>query len=385
MYMFKMHRAACGLKVVLKALEGKVGVTYRELSLTASGQVQEDDDPQDGIEGQEHQQSFKGAIKRYGKRCLAFIGAPDASMLLLTWVVVGQIIMKIHYKFFKHATWYSHAKPGTYRCSILDFCPDCPNETCPVFIALSELALLLFTPNGAGRSLLLPLFHCYGATLHWPEQLMRIFQRVAVRAFCRLWRELHHKFGAYPWRAAHIFHPEVDLEVRRTGAQTFWHAPRCQVDPWMGVPLLGELCQTVADLFEDDLQEFVHTLFQRCLATSTFVERVFAPMTRWTCTPRARFSLPSLGALHMLTVFDDQVQRWWGSLVANTDAIVPSGKHRDCTAYPQPKGGKTCGWQCYAEEKAYATQHSSLERFDAIKQTQQDTMCHLRGASCVIY
>ena len=70
------------------ALERKLGITY--MDLTASGQADPGDDPDGCGQAQENQESYKGAMKRFGKRCLAFLGDPDAKMFLLVWSVLGQ-------------------------------------------------------------------------------------------------------------------------------------------------------------------------------------------------------------------------------------------------------------------------------------------------------
>ena len=78
---------------------------------------------QDGEEqAQEYQESYKGALLRFGKRCLAFVGAPEMKMYTLVWNALGGILMRVNFRFFKYCTWYSHSKEEK-RLSVLDFCP----------------------------------------------------------------------------------------------------------------------------------------------------------------------------------------------------------------------------------------------------------------------
>ena len=117
-------------------------------------------------------------MMRFGKRCLAFIGAPDTKTHMLVWCVVGGVVMKIHYKFFKHCTWHSHSKDDRERLTIMDFCPGPGGSVAnnPVSTALSELATMLFEPNSAqGKILLQPLYDMFGASIQWSEQLVRMF------------------------------------------------------------------------------------------------------------------------------------------------------------------------------------------------------------------
>ena len=362
--------------MVQTALERKVGVTYAEL--IAAGP---EENPDDLIQSHEKQESYKGMVKRFGKRTLAFIGAPDARELLLVWIDVGHVVMAVHYHFFKHATWYSHATPDKELCSIFDFCPRCPKfKTSPAFKALSKFAKMLFDPNGAGRHLMQPLYTSHGSTVHWPEKLLRTFQKAVLIGFCKLWRELYHRFACYPWRAACIFHPGVQQAIKEEEGQIFWTAPLCHVDPGVGIPIRTALCQELQDLYKDPLQEFIGTMYSRSMATSTFVERIFAPMTAWTSADRSRYTIVGLDAMHHTRVFDDSVQRWWGTLLRDADTAsgqTTSGYTRDQTAYVAPTLGKQCGWQCFVRDKIKTPgQMAGLteqpDRFAEIKKLQQE-------------
>ena len=69
-----------------QALELKSKVTYEDLAaLGQEGLAQELVAPQqDGAEqAREYQESYKGAMMRFGKRCLAFVGAPETKMYML--------------------------------------------------------------------------------------------------------------------------------------------------------------------------------------------------------------------------------------------------------------------------------------------------------------
>ena len=106
-------------------------------------------------------------------------------------------------------------------------------------------------------------------------------------------------------------------------------------------------------------------MFKRGSVTSTFVERVFAPMTQWTSLPKARLSLPMLAALHATTIFEGNVKRWWRSLATESTTSTP--RSRDPAAVLTALGSHTCAWHEYA--KANCPQDaalSSLERHAVI-------------------
>ena len=158
-------------------------------------------------------------------------------------------------------------------------------------LALNDLSFMLFDPNGPrARKALGPLLGMFGACIHWPSQLLRVFQKATILAFCKIWRALRHRFLCSPWTAACIFDPSIRYSTRQNEATTYWNYPPCHVDPWVGEPLRNVLCEKVEDLVEEDLRSFVWTLFERCMVTSTFVEKTFAPMTQFTSEPRSRVS-----------------------------------------------------------------------------------------------
>ena len=178
-------------ELLKQALELKCKVSYEELAaLGQEGLAQELAAPQqDGAEqAQEYQESYKGAMMRFGKRCLAFIGAPD-KMYMLVWNVLGGMLMTLHFRFFKYATWYSHSKEDE-RISVLDFCPGLSRSSKnPATVCLSDIATVLFEPNSSrGKELLEPLLEMFGASIQWPEQLVRVFWKSHILAVCKIWR-----------------------------------------------------------------------------------------------------------------------------------------------------------------------------------------------------
>lgn len=358
----------CFFQLVQQSLEAKLGISYGELVALGPEDPDPDPDP-DKDQAQADQESWKGALKRYGKRCLAFVGAEDSRMLNLVWIVVGGPLMVLHYRFFKHCSWYSHADGGDdERCGAIDFCPGpaCEIKENPASKALTGLAIMLFDPNGQGKTLVQPLLSMFGGTVHWPMQVLRVYQKSLLTAFGKVWRQLVHRFLCYPWAASCIFDPAVALESRKAAAQAFWNA--VEIDKWIGEPLRQCLCERWEDLLEDDLQDFVHTMFTRCMAVSTYAEKLFSPLTQWTTNPRSRPQLTSLCSQHVNTVFDQNVQRWWRTLSAAAEGR--SGRCRDPATYPLPVNSKMCGWHLYVRGAA-AGKHGR-EAIDAVNRKRKE-------------
>ena len=330
----------CFFALVRVALEAKVRVTYA--ALTASGQVFDED------EAAEDEQNFRGRMMRYGKRSLAFVGDDVTRKLMLVWVVVGQVIMIIHYRLFKHVTWFSHSRSSSERCDIFDFCTGADQvEENVTTKALGSFAKMIFDPNGAGRCLLVCLIAHFGAPVHWPGLLMRIFQRTVIVAFCKIWRSLFRHFRRYPYLLAEGFHPGLDLASRRASLRKFKDARECCKDPWMGRPL-DRTCSTVEDLLDEDMQEYVRTMFLRCMITSTFAERMFAPLTKWTNQKQSRLSLHQVGAKLVNTLFEEAVERWWKALPQ--EIAARKVRTRSPVAYPLPQQHHKCAWHAYVAE-----------------------------------
>ena len=109
-------------------------------------------------------------------------------------------LMVLHYRFFKQCSWYSHCEQDDERCGAMEFCPGPSGEIrkSPASQALSYLAAMLFEPHGSGKALLQPVQTMFGATIHWPPQLLRVFQKAVVTAFSKVWRQFVHRFLCYP-------------------------------------------------------------------------------------------------------------------------------------------------------------------------------------------
>ena len=121
----------------------------------------------------------------------------------------------------------------------------------------------------------------------------------------------------------------------------------CCVDAWCGQPLRGPICKSWSDLFDADLRQFMTAMFSRCVLTSTFIEKCFAPLTTFTSVPRARHALPSVASHHILSVYEQAVKKWWETL----DAPSTSTKARPVTVHMKPPGLHTCGWHLYVRDK----------------------------------
>ena len=331
----------CFFSLIKQALESKAGLTYQAVEAQCGpGPVGDE-----YLEAEDAREGFKQQTLRYSKRSLLFVGDRETQISLLIWSAVGAAIMNIHYRLFKHVSWYSEKDEEGYTA--FNVCPGCNPKHNPAMPALTAIAKMIFDPNGLGMSFLGPIYFFFGATVHWPEHVLASLQRELVVAFCKLWRYLFHTFMRNPWSLAKVFNTEVPMAERESAAREFWEMEACCVDAWCGQPLRGPICTSWKDLFEADLLQFMTAMFSRCVLTSTFIEKCFAPLTTFTSVPRARHTFPSLASHHLLTVYEQAVKKWWETL----DAPSTSKRARPVTVHLKPPGLHTCGWHLYVSEK----------------------------------
>ena len=197
--------------LIKQALESKAGLTYQLVEAQyGHGPIGDEHlQAEDAREGMEQQ------TLRCSKRSLLFVGDRETQISLLIWSAVGAAIMNIHYRLFKHVSWYSETDEERYTA--FHVCPGCNPEHNPAILALTAIAKMIFDPNGLGKSFLGPIYFFFGATVQWPENVLASLQRELRVAFCKLWRSLFHTFMRNPWRLAKVFNTEVPMAERKKG------------------------------------------------------------------------------------------------------------------------------------------------------------------------
>ena len=360
----------CFFKLIKMCLEAKCKVSYEHIQ---ASDTQEEQNVEDMAQGD--QENFKGMQLRYGKRCLAFVGEENCRNYLLLWSMVGQVIVTMHYSFFKHVSWFSDRKRNIPRLSVPDFCPDLFGQVSDNVAsrALDDLAALMFEPDGErSRHVMQPLYLVFGETARWPTRLMHAFQKCTHLAFCLIWRHLIHRFLCYPWAAAAIFNPEIPPYEKHDAIVELCSSQPCCIDSGLCQPLREELCSKEDDFLHPGLQEFVWTMLQRAMPTSTAVEMMFAPLSMWTEKSRARLTLSGLDALHVNTVFEDTVEKWWQQLESHVPGCVTSGNQRDpVMAHSEQKGIHTCAWHQFTKGKPWGENKDLRAQFKDLPECEK--------------
>ena len=127
---------------------------------------------------------------------------------------------------------------------------------------LSELAKMVFDPDGAGASFVRPLLAYFRLpSAHWPQDVLGLYQQSVIIAFCKLWRSLVHASQVYPWAIVPAFNRDLPMGTSVSCGQALFDtfsARPCKLDQFSTLPLVTRLCGDVETLFAEALEEFHH-------------------------------------------------------------------------------------------------------------------------------
>ena len=309
-------------------------------------------------------------------RSYTFLKQRASEYLPLIWLCVCSCIMVVHYKLFKNGTWFSH-RSAKDRCNIFDFCSDTTEN--PICEALSTLASMLLDPEGTGKRPLALLYLKFGERyLEWPRHVRELLQGCLCIAFQVLWRKLYYYFQCYPWLLVPAFDVGRTMIARRDTIQRFLNAFECCLDPGLCAPLRAYTAN-LDDYFGSVLHDFLITLFERVVVTSTQVELQFASLTRWTMN---HAGMPTIAAKYAIDTFAQMVGRW---RTGNAISSAPSNRCRPPWVYNTKKGVKTNHLHVFAEEchkglwpgvhASEAWTPSLKSKFDALPKEEQEELC----------
>ena len=252
--------------------------------------------------------------------------------------------MRVHYSLFNCGTWHSHREAGDRR-AVFDFC--CDGEDNPVHTALSTLAAMLLDPEGAGRRPLALLFLKYGDQFaEWPRHVHVYLEGSLSIAMRCLWRKAWYSFKQFPWLLAPAFDMRRSELERRATLQKFLDAKVCCLDPGLCAPLRVHTSNIDDYVGGTVLQDFLATLFERVVVTSTQVELLFASLSKFTYQGAG---LPTLAAKYMLNSFKQAVELWRENQTCS-DRTFRSNRSRAPWVFTAAKGRNTNHLHILAQE-----------------------------------
>lgn len=261
---------------------------------------------------------WRKLAKKRNAKATSFLCDEQARFLNMLWILVTAPCMKLHWLLFKTATWYSDRDRKKHMqmdptvsdieeqtLTVGQFCIPSKN---PGLKVMKELQSQLEDPSSALR--LLCFF--FGDFEGWPQARKRIALRSILLTVGQLARKVIEPFLSYPWKLYELSLPDIDLDCQKSLVRALCDAPTCCLDAGFSGKLkaLAVREAAVEQGLSSEFREFMHTVFERVVLTSTFVERKFAHFTHWTDVKGKGVSLALLAAKHVTRAFKDAVEVW---------------------------------------------------------------------------
>ena len=241
---------------------------------------------------------------------------------------------------------------------------DANTDTSPAAKAGELLGNLLADSSHASWA---PMLEPYGPLEGWPQARLRTTRRSILVAVGQLWRKLQEPMLRYPWTLAGL---QGASEAERARlAEEFWNAPPCVLDGFSGK--LRSLLPSAQGVLAEDIGELLQAVFGRVVPTSTYVERIFARLSRWCERPGRKPQLSTLAAKHAVHVFRNLTEQWRAEEVSKGNLVKSrSNRERPSWAHGPRKGRALNGMHIFAQEHrprpldGIATQWRRLPRED---------------------
>lgn len=89
----------------------------------------------------------------------------------------------------------------------------------------------------------------------------------------------------------------LDMAERESIAREFWDARDCDLDAGFSYKLRHRLTEQ-ADLFNEDVQDFLHESFRQAVLSTGYVECMFASLRQWILRSQKPMTIDTLAAKH---------------------------------------------------------------------------------------
>ena len=172
------------------------------------------------------------------------------------------------------------------------------------------MANIVIDPSASGLVHLGPLTALYGMRVdQWPWRVRMQLQLAVVLASSCLWRKLRRSLQCFPWLLVPLCDDNASEADQQAAAKRLFDCPLCCLDEGLGRRLRNSV-DSWECLLQEPLRTFLKVFFQRAVVTSTFVERCFAALTRFSKPPQ---SCATLAAKHTNATFAQIVEQWRAS------------------------------------------------------------------------
>ncbi len=234
------------------------------------------------------------------KACIC-LSNPGTPAKLLLWLCVSLPAFCVHYRLFNTATFFGHSKRR--GCGVFDFLYGSKN---PGAEAVTKWSQMLLDAEGVGSSGWRLLVLRQGRPSEWRQELKQEALVCLLTGLALMWRHLVKSWLRYPWRCSTLGDLAASDEQRAQAARKLMASPECCLDVGLSLKLQRGF-RSWQECLQPDVRTFLHAVFNRSVVTSTFVERAFSQLTRWS---RKRQTLSSLSSRHTVSTFASMVARW---------------------------------------------------------------------------
>ena len=177
--------------------------------------------------------AFRKAAQRRMNKGYRFLSHPGTPGTLLVWMVISDIVMPIHYRLFKYATFFSHSKDT--RCGMFEYCGQDSGHRSPAVKALVDMANIVLDPSASGLVHLGPLTALYGMRVdQWPWRVRMQLQVALVLASSCLWRKLRRSLQCFPWLLVPLCDDNASEADQQAATKRLFDCPLCCLDEGLG-------------------------------------------------------------------------------------------------------------------------------------------------------
>ena len=296
---------------------------------------------------------WKKLARKRNAKAQRFLCDDNARFANMLWLHIAAPRMKLHWILFKTCTWYSDrglsqtADPdpdhdNDVALSLGQFCSGPDN---PGYKVIKELMQQLLQPSESYR--LLSFFH--GPFPQWPQARKRTVLRSVLITLGQLIRKVIEPFLVYPWKLWPLANSDSSPRNKRVCAGALFQAPPCCLDSGCSARIRATMDRE--SCLEPDFGEFLRTMFERIVMTSTFIERKFSHFSHWTDVKGKGASLSLLAAKHVTRSFKDAVDIWKRD---KQDSRLPKNSSRPAWCRKEGTTARLNGYHVFVQDRREA-------------------------------
>lgn len=232
-----------------------------------SAPVEQDPD----IQAEHPEDEYRNQQRRRKARMQSFLSHSETVPKLTIWVSLARGVMDLHFVLFKRGALVG--RHATDESALFQLCHKPGN---PVATAICDLSTC-FIAGSAGAAIWKMAVTLMGDPSFWNARLLQLAVTSRNCLLGNLWRRFVVRLRSWPWRLAYIVDTTVPMALRRRRAEAFMSSSDCCLDESFSLRL-RRLIASTDELFHPTFQQWLATVFQQGLASTTYIENGFAHM-----------------------------------------------------------------------------------------------------------